>query len=369
MINYLYANNYKSFVNFKVEFNKINLLLGKNGSGKSNVFSLIFSMIEIVRGNYGVINKYFPYTSLTRWMKSNIQTFELGLSENGHNYIYKIEIEQKKDQNNGVIVFERISRDNQVIFQNEHGKSIIYDDDLVGTLALTNDNVSGVSFVPADGRHTYIEEFKGCLFNIILCSPDPKAMVGNVGKEELGAMVNFSNIASIYAGILQTDPEVYGDLMRVLKEMDPYLNKYKIAMSSLGRFLIAEFNFNDVMVEYHFNELSDGEKMAFALYLVLFGFIRRGYTVLLDEPDNYLSLREIQPWCGEIEDEMGGGGQCLMISHHPEIIDYLAKSNGIWMSRIKSGESVVIDASQKVEKNEELLTYSELIARGMLDEA
>ena len=44
MIEYLYANNYKSFVNFRIEFDKSNLLIGKNGTGKSNVLFLIASM-------------------------------------------------------------------------------------------------------------------------------------------------------------------------------------------------------------------------------------------------------------------------------------------------------------------------------------
>lgn len=369
MINYLYANNFKSFVNFKVEFNRLNLMIGKNGSGKSNVFTLIFSLVEMVRGSYGVIDRCFPYSSLTRWMKSNIQTFEMGLSDDDHTYVYKIEIKQNSDSRRAQVIYEKISRDNKVLFLMENGSSILYDDSLVGASVLTNDNISGVSFVPLDGKHTYIEGFKKAIFSIILCSPDPRSMVANVGKEELGAMVNFSNIASIYAGLLQTDPEMYGDLMSVLKDINPYLNRFKITMSPMGRFLVAEYCYNDVSSEFYFDELSDGEKMVFALYLILFGFIKKGYTVLMDEPDNYLSLREIQPWCSEIESEVMERGQCIMISHHPEIIDYLAVTNGIWISRIKSGESIVVDDQKKAIDNKDLLTYSEFIARGLMDEA
>ena len=57
-----------------------------------------------------------------------------------------------------------------------------------------------------------------------------------------------------------------------------------------------------------------------------------------------------------------------MISHNPEVIDYFAVANGIWLSRLSSGESVIIDDPLKNKDNNDLFTYSELIVRGMLDE-
>lgn len=368
MIDYLYANNYKSLVNFRIEFSKLDLLLGKNGSGKSNIFGLIFSLVEMIKGKPDAINTFLSNSTLTRWMKSDIQTFELGLSEGKHKYVYRVEIEQKKDIHKGIISFEQVSRDGQILYQMENGTSILYDDDMIGTPVLTDRTISGISYVPDDGKHSFIMEFKSIAFGIIFCSPDPKAMMGNVEKEELGAKVNFSNIASIYSGILQTDTEVYGDLMKVLRDINPHLCRYKIAMNQMGRFLVAEYKYNDILIDYYFNELSEGEKMTFALYLILYGFIKKGYTVLLDEPDNYLSLREIQPWCSEIESEVKEKGQCILISHHPEIIDYLAKTNGIWLSRIKSGETVKVEDPYEIIENKDLLSYSEIIARGLIDE-
>ena len=90
-------------------------------------------------------------------------------------------------------------------------------------------------------------------------------------------------------------------------------------------------------------------------------------SVLLDEPDNFLSLREIQPWCINVERILDKGGQCIMISHHPEIIDYMAETDGIWLTRLASGESKIIE-KPNVGINEDLLTYSEMISRGLLDE-
>jgi len=52
-------------------------------------------------------------------------------------------------------------------------------------------------------------------------------------------------------------------------------------------------------------------------------------TVIFDEPDNFLSLREIQPWLMTFADTIEeSGGRVLIISHHPEIINQWAPKSG-----------------------------------------
>ena len=135
------------------------------------------------------------------------------------------------------------------------------------------------------------------------------------------------------------------------------------------RYLALIYEHNGKEYEYHFSELSDGERMLFSLYLLLYGYIMQGMTVLLDEPDNYLSLREIQPWCMELEQLYETNGQCIMVSHHPEVIDYYADNNGVWFSRLSSGETIIEENPYYKKDEEKILKYSELIARGASYEA
>ena len=86
------------------------------------------------------------------------------------------------------------------------------------------------------------------------------------------------------------------------------------------------------------------------------------------DANTQLSIREIQPWCLEAEELIDDTGQCLIVSHHPEIIDHLAGTRGIWMKRLGSGESQIMDEPM-IGDNKELLTYSQVISRGLLDEA
>ena len=49
---------------------------------------------------------------------------------------------------------------------------------------------------------------------------------------------------------------------------------------------------------FGFGQLSDGQRALFALYCLIFLSKGRRTSLFLDEPDNYLALREIQPWLG-----------------------------------------------------------------------
>jgi hypothetical protein len=44
-------------------------------------------------------------------------------------------------------------------------------------------------------------------------------------------------------------------------------------------------------------------------------------TVLIDEPDNFISLQELQPWLLSISEHIDESRQILIISHNAEIID------------------------------------------------
>lgn len=368
MIEYLYANNYKSFVNFRIEFDKSNLLIGKNGTGKSNVLFLIASIRDVINGSIQSLSESFPPSTTTRWMKSNIQSFELGIADGDSRFAYQLEIEQDPVQAKTVIRSEKITCDGQILFLRMDGSAQIHDDDNNVNNALVDPAASGVAFVPAQTIYSRLIKFKVQISNIILCTPNPKVMKDTVQNDIYIPDVSFSNIASTFAGIVLTNPDIYGELVETYKEASPEFCKASISVDLFFKRLKLDYKYNDVDCPYFFNELSDGERMLFALYILLYGFIKQGKTILLDEPDNYLSLREIQPWCVDVERELSENGQCIMISHHPEIIDYMAETDGIWMTRIASGESKIID-KPSIGVNEDLLTYSEMIARGLLDEA
>ncbi len=61
------------------------------------------------------------------------------------------------------------------------------------------------------------------------------------------------------------------------------------------------------------------------MYAALYGMLGPQSLLCFDEPDNFVSLPEVQPWLQALRDLLEQrGGQAIVISHHPEVIDYLA---------------------------------------------
>lgn len=129
MIDYLYANNYKSFVNFRIDFSRSNLLIGINGVGKSNVFTLIASIRDVVIGGGRVLEVLFPSWTCTRWMQSNIQTFEIGISDTEDRYVYRLEIEHDVDHMKSGILSEHVTCNGDTLYQMVNGNAEVFDDE------------------------------------------------------------------------------------------------------------------------------------------------------------------------------------------------------------------------------------------------
>jgi ABC-type molybdenum transport system ATPase subunit/photorepair protein PhrA len=115
-------------------------------------------------------------------------------------------------------------------------------------------------------------------------------------------------------------------------------------------------------LQFGFGELSDGQRVLIALYALIHGLKGSGLSLFLDEPDNYVALREIQPWLSSLSEECGENfEQAVIISHHPEIINHMGATRGRWFSREGTGPSRVSD---EVPSATEGLTLAETIARG-----
>ena len=73
---------------------------------------------------------------------------------------------------------------------------------------------------------------------------------------------------------------------------------------------------------FRFDELSDGQRALIVLYSVLHFAVGQGATVCIDEPENFVALRDLQPFMLSIEEKLEeSGGQVLLISHGSEFIN------------------------------------------------
>jgi ATPase subunit of ABC transporter with duplicated ATPase domains len=135
------------------------------------------------------------------------------------------------------------------------------------------------------------------------------------------------------------------------------------SMGGKSRMLAADFDqTGGQTIKFYLNELSEGQRCLICLYTILHFLLAKGSTVILDEPDNFVSLREIQPWLTAVADAIEDGhGQMLIVSHHPELIDLWAPESGVKFVRDGVGPVRAIEFRGDPESP---LSASELVARG-----
>ena len=109
-------------------------------------------------------------------------------------------------------------------------------------------------------------------------------------------------------------------------------------------------------------ELSEGQRTLIALYLLLHCHLVDDATLVLDEPDNFIALAEIQPWLMKFLDRADElNAQVVFISHHPELLNQLAARGGVIFDRPNDGPTRVRPFDPADDSG---LTPAELIARG-----
>ena len=104
MIRRFYADNFRCLVNFELEFDELNVLLGANGTGKSSVFDVLQKVQSFVHRG-GRIHEVFRRRDLSHLYPGNRrndpgdhgdggvrQKIELDLDIAGHSCQYRLAI-------------------------------------------------------------------------------------------------------------------------------------------------------------------------------------------------------------------------------------------------------------------------------------
>ncbi|MBC1258480.1 AAA family ATPase, partial [Trichormus variabilis] len=125
MLKRIYIDNFRCLVNFELNIDAINLILGGNGSGKSTVFDALRRLQSFIIGSHP-IEMVFPIFECTRWQNLSIQRFEIELSGNQGNYKYELAVEHYQSKSR--IHYERLWFEQQPLIKYEKGEVEIFDD-------------------------------------------------------------------------------------------------------------------------------------------------------------------------------------------------------------------------------------------------
>lgn len=366
MLTRLYCDNYKCLVNFEFHPGPIQLLMGRNGAGKSTVFEVL----ELIR-DFAVkgddCSKRLGGRTRTRWEDRVAQTFELDVKGTLGTYTYELVVGELDRPFRLDVKKERLLLD---------GKPLYFLQD--GVVHLHNDRFedrSQFEFIP---RRSFLAEieprqdntkliwFKLWLDRLIQVQIDPKQMQSEAAQEQSYPTHNLSNFAEWYRYLRQDNGAAADQLRSSLRDVIDGLEGLDLKGPPNGtRELQCSIRTGGEgggpAIFYSFEELSDGQRALIGLYTLLH-FAPDNSTLCIDEPVNYVALREIQPWLSLLEYRAEENGlQVLLISHHPELLNQFAPRVGVILERAEAGPTRVQSFDPP---GESTLTPAEIIARG-----
>lgn len=365
MLKRLYANNYRCLVNFEMNFDELTLLVGPNGGGKSTLFDLLYGIRLLLVGNAS-IGKVFPLRELTAWINKTEQSFELDVQGRDGLFSYKLVISHNPNTKKQRIELEHLLLDGKPLFEFKRGEVQLYlDDHEPGPKYPFDWTLSALSTIIPRNDNKKLTWFKGWIERIFIVGLQPKAMTSETEEESDWLNRDGTNFASWYRYISQEHQDKIFLLTQQLRDTIPGFHAFKLEQAGKHRILKIGFNSEDENarpVYFDFDQLSDGQRVLIILYALLLGLQDLGHTLFLDEPENYISLAEIQPWLMELNTACGESlPQTVLISHHPELIDYLGPECGKWIERDPLGPTRVKRFPERIGEG---LKLSEQIARG-----
>lgn len=366
MIRRVYINNYRNLVNFELRPGELTLLLGGNGSGKSSVLDVLYAIREVLSGTMLVSDpRAFSPQTLTRWHSDPLQAFELEVELGAAGPLtYRLEVEHDRDRGLSRVALERLSAPGGTLVEFERGTVRLFrDDHRAGPEFTSNWSESWLARFTGNRDNPRPTVFLNFIRRMVVCRLHPAAIRAESRGEEPTLTRDGANFAAWYRGKVQEQPDVVAEFMESAKQVIEGLQWMRLeAVGKDARALTLAFDYHGAQYKLNFDELSDGQRALIVLYAVLHFAGEDGYTLLLDEPDNFIALPELQPWLMALADSCGEAvAQAIVCSHHPEPIDYLGAEHGVLLDRDSTGP---VKVRPIAERAGDALKLSEIIARG-----
>lgn len=361
MLTRVYIDNFRSFVNFEYRPAKKQLLLGANGSGKSS----LLEAIRYVKGFIVGAENPFTQSTRTRWQDRPLQVVEIDALLEGQEYQYRIETRFDSDTRQPSVNMESLKVSGATSFDRTNEALRFFSDSGSQETAKPPDSTRSALYL-SRLSNSHVGRFMQWLGSVYCFEIDAyfDAMDEPVDSGESQPDFELGNFPSWYRHLLQSQPADNVNFLTAVKEtLDEFQELRFYSTGSSAERLRAVFRASTgELVNYSLSELSDGQRYLIGLYAILHFLIMKGRTIFIDEPDNFISLREIQPWLQAAEEAVEDHhGQLILISHHPEILNQWALRHGLRFFREDNGHVRTEKFKADPKGN---LQPSELIARG-----
>lgn len=359
MLKRLYVDNVRCLSNFELTPARVSMLVGPNGGGKSSVFEVLRSLGGFLQGG-DLVDSIAPQWSLTRWDSRRTQRLELESELEGQAFQYQVSVIHDSNGSGTLVEEETLTSDSDLLYRATQGRVELFGDDGEPKPRASFPFVANRSYIPlleSRSDHQRIAAFKSWLAGLYLFSLNPWSIEPASQQEGRSIAINGSNFVSWYRSLVQEAPEIPAKLRDDLAPVIPGLET--IILQPVGqnaRLLLFECKVAGRQVRIGVHELSDGQRVLLVLYAILHAVAPRSTLLIFDEPDNFVAQTEIQPWLSALRETVtkSARGTLLVISHHPEVIDYLAADEALYLWRREDGPTQVKNVASHLDRTKGL---------------
>lgn len=357
MIQRLYVHNFRCLENFELPLKGMSssLLIGKNGSGKSTISYALEVLQRIGRG-INRVGQLIEVSDFTQGRTDIPMRFEIEIVLHDKLYKYILVLELPDNFKEPRIADEQLLVDGKRIYsrkeaqvtlsQNKSESSFIIDWHLIA-----------LPIIQRQSEKDPVHIVKSWFERMIILSPVPCKMKGTSNGSTLEPERYVSNFGEWFTGLLLRYPAAYSNIDRYIREIMPDFDSIENELLAKdARNISIQFNKERAYFSIDFDKLSDGEKCLFLSAVLLAA--NKHYEPLFcfwDEPDNYLSLSEVDHFVMELRRSFKEGGQILVTSHNSQAIERFSAENTFLLDRKSHLEPTVIKLLDDMPQIENLI--------------
>ncbi|HVV17354.1 MAG TPA: AAA family ATPase [Polyangia bacterium] len=360
MLKRLYIDNFRCLSNFEIYPGTVSALIGPNGGGKSAVFDALLGIQTFLGPHGSTAAEVFPPFTVTRWDSRLTQKFEIDVELSGHLYRYSLSVQHDSEKKVATVA-EQLSAGTETLYEFDRSEVRLYGDRPSANPRATFPSDPKRSFLPvleARGDNQRITAFKTWIARMWLFKLRPDRFSADTQQEADALTTDGSNFVSWYRTLQQESPDIAARVTEDVRPVIPGLATMKmVRVGAEAKMLAFDCKVDGQPFTLALPDLSDGQKVLVALYTILRAVASQASLLVFDEPENFIADAEIQPWLSSLRDQVveGGRGTLIVVSHHSNVIDYLA-ADEIWRIWRAGGptrlERLDVDRSQGLSASE-----------------
>lgn len=318
MLKRIYVHNYKAFQNFELKFDDFgsSLLLGKNGSGKSSLVE-VFKIFQKIGEGTAQLGDLIKKDSFNIVQPNQPIQLKLDILCDEKLISYTLSIDFPDDFYNPRIIDEKLLVDGISILERNLG-DVRYNNlkqKEIADFFLDWHMLALPIFNPRKQEFEFVQNFKNWLKNIVVLSPIPAIMAKKDEQNHTKPNFFVNNLNAWVIHLFSQKPKSYQYIDEYLKPIFPNLEEISVEDKEL-RFI---FRTNHEPIYLKFSQLSYGERI-FVLWSAILASVKLDQISLCvwDEPENYISLLEIQHYFNALKQTFNNKAQFIATTHNPE---------------------------------------------------